>query len=71
VSSHRLDPVSLVGGVVFLSLGIVGLLHAGGQIDSGAVLWAAVVTVVGLGAVGLVLSLRSLVGGSPPGDEAE
>jgi hypothetical protein len=71
VSSHRLDPVSLVGGVVFLSLGAVGLLQAAGTIDSGAALWAAVASVVGLGVAGLVLSARSLIAGTEPRDHAE
>jgi hypothetical protein len=66
VSSHRLDPFSLVGGVLYLSLGTVGLLHALGWIDGDAVLWAAVTAAIGLAVVGLVLSIRNLVSQTQP-----
>lgn len=61
MSSHRFDPISLVGGVVCLGLGIVGLLRSGDWIDSGAVFWAVVVIAAGLGFVGAVCSVRGLV----------
>ena len=61
MSSHRFDPISLVGGVVGLGLGIVGLLRSADWIDDGAVFWAIVVIAAGLGFVGAVCSLRGLV----------
>jgi hypothetical protein len=70
VSSHRLDPFSLVGGVLYLSLGGVGLLHAVGWIDRDAVLWTAVTAAVGLAIVGLVLSIRNLVATTTTDDES-
>jgi hypothetical protein len=69
VSSHRLDPFSLVGGVLYLCLGAVGLLHAAGWIDGDAVLWTAVAAAVGLAIVGLALSIRSLVTATNPDDD--
>ena len=53
MSSHRVDLISLFGGVIFLSFGVVGLLHGLGWIDQGALVWVAVVGAVGLGAAGL------------------
>jgi hypothetical protein len=67
VSDHELDLVSLVGGIVFLALGVVGLLRVSGRIDDGAVFWAAVAVVAGLGILGAARSLTALL---RPGDAA-
>ena len=61
MSSHRMDPVSLIGAVVFLSFGIVGLLRGVGWIEHGSVFWVAVVTAAGLGCVGAFSAIRGLV----------
>lgn len=60
MSSHRIDAVSLVGGVVFLSFGLVGLLRSAGWIEHGAVFWVAVVLTAGLGCAGAVSAIRGL-----------
>lgn len=60
MTKHDLDLVSLVGGIVFLALGVVGLLRSSGWIDDGAVFWAAVAVVVGLGILGAARSLWAL-----------
>jgi hypothetical protein len=61
VTKHDLDPVSLVGGILFLALGVVGLARTSGWIDDGAVFWAAVAVVVGLGILGAARSLSALI----------
>ena len=66
MSSHRVDPLSLFGGVLFLSFGVVGLLHSAGWIDRGAPVWAAVAAVAGLGALGVGLSLRAALASTDP-----
>lgn len=68
MSSHRIDPVSLVGAVVFLSFGLVGLLRSAGWIEHGAVFWVAVVMAAGLGCAGAFSAVRGLraVGGDLP-----
>lgn len=65
MSSHRVDVISLFGGVVFLSFGVVGLLHATGSIDSGAPVWVAVAMAAGLGVLGIALSVRAALAGEP------
>ena len=61
MSSHRIDFVSLVGAVVFLSLGLVGLLRSAGWIEHGAGFWALVAVVGGLGCIGAFGAIRGLV----------
>jgi hypothetical protein len=61
VSSHRIDLVSLIGAVVFLSVGLVGVARSAGWIEHGAGLWAAIATLAGLGGVGTFTALRGLV----------
>lgn len=61
MASHRMDPVSLIGAVVFLSFGLVGLLRGVGWIEHGSVFWVAVVSVAGLGCVGAFGAIRGLV----------
>lgn len=60
MTKHDLDLVSLVGGIVFLALGVVGLLRSSGRLEGGAVFWAAVAVVVGLGILGAARSLSAL-----------
>lgn len=62
MSSHRIDLLSLVGAVLFLSFGAVGLLRSIGWIEHGAVFWVAVVALAGLGCVGAFGAIRGLVG---------
>jgi hypothetical protein len=71
VTKHDLDLVSLVGGIVFLALGVVGLLRSSGRLDGGAVFWAAVAGLIGLGIVGAARSLWALSrrGDTPVGTE--
>ena len=68
MADHKLDLVSLVGGVVFLAFGIVGLLHGAGWIEGGSLFWAAVVVVAGLGAVGVARSVAGLLRVTPDHD---
>lgn len=65
MDSHRLDPLSLVAGVVFLAFGTTGLLRAAGWIDGSAVLWAAIVVVTVLGLLGVTASLGKLRSAKP------
>ena len=60
MSEHELDLVSLVGGILFLALGVVGLLRSSGRLDGSAPFWAAVAVVVGLGIVGAARSVWAL-----------
>jgi len=71
VKNHELDLVSLVGGIVFLALGLVGLLRSSGRLDGGAVFWAAVAVVVGLGILGAARSLSALTRREEPPIEPE
>lgn len=45
---------------MFLALGVVGLLRSSGRLDGGAMFWAAVAVVVGLGILGAARSLSAL-----------
>jgi hypothetical protein len=69
VASHKVDFISLVGGVVFVGFGVVGLLRGAGWIEGGSLFWAAVVVVAGLGALGVAASLLALTSGGAGGDE--
>ena len=71
MTKHELDLVSLVGGILFLALGVVGLARSSGWIDDGAVFWAAVAVVVGLGILGAARSLSALTGRDEPPVEPE
>lgn len=66
MSSHRIDILSLVGAVVFLSFGLTGLLRSAGWIDNGAVLWAAITTLAGLGCIGAFSAIRGLTATEDP-----
>ena len=66
MSSHRIDILSLVGAVVFLSFGLVSLLRSSGWIEHGAVLWAAIATLAGLGCIGAFLAVRGLTATEDP-----
>jgi hypothetical protein len=61
VSEHRLDPVSLVAGVVFLALGIAGLLQAAGWIDGSTLLWSGAGIAAVFGLLGIAASARGLM----------
>ncbi|HMG43488.1 MAG TPA: hypothetical protein VK611_19310 [Acidimicrobiales bacterium] len=65
MTRHELDPVSLVGGILFLAFGVVGLLHGAGWIEGGSLFWAAVVVLAGLGAVGVARSVVGLLRVTP------
>lgn len=60
MNRHELDVVSLLAGMVFLTLGGVGLLQGAGVVDSGAP-WAVIGAVAAVGLTGIVVSLRRLV----------
>jgi hypothetical protein len=68
VSTHDLDRVALLGGLVFVVLGAVGLVQGVGWIDSGPS-WAVIGVVAVLGLAGVALSVRGLgaaIGAPPP-----
>jgi hypothetical protein len=65
VRRHDLDVVSLLAGLVFATLGGIGLLQGADVIGTG-LSWPLVGAVVAVGVTGLVVSLGRLVGPPDP-----
>jgi hypothetical protein len=63
VRPHDLDIVSLLVGLVFVTLGGTGLLQSAGVIGTG-LSWPLIGAVAAVGLTGLVVSTRRMVGSS-------
>jgi hypothetical protein len=65
VRAHDLDVVSLLTGLVFATLGAIGLLQGADVIGTG-LSWPLIGAVAAVGVTGLVVSIGRLVGSSDP-----
>ncbi|HEV7763267.1 MAG TPA: hypothetical protein VGO78_29860 [Acidimicrobiales bacterium] len=63
--AHDLDVVSLLTGLVFVTLGAIGLLQGADVIGTG-LSWPLIGAVAAVGVTGLVVSIGRLVGSSDP-----